>query len=120
MLGCYIGYSAIIFLTYALCYKKINKFAGHIKMAKLLKAHYVVGTIAMILAIVHAFINMNEISVNFGIISLLFMICGFTTGILMKIFKGRKRNPVLYAHIASAIFALIAVAFHVIEYYILA
>ena len=120
MLSCYIGYSAIIFLIYALCYKKINKVIGHIKMTKLLKAHYIVGTIATILAIVHAFINMSEISINLGIISLLFMICSFTTGILMKVFKCRKRNTVLYVHIACGIFMLIAVVFHVIEYYILA
>lgn len=119
MIGHYLGYVSAILFIYCLLYKKINKVFGNIKLSNLLRYHYILGSIGLILVIIHALLNISNLAITFGTISLFMFTCVFISGVVIIKSKSKRRKIAVYTHIVLSIIACIFMIYHIAENLIL-
>lgn len=114
-----IGWLAAGFMLLSFCYPvlKRTKIKG-----KHLKFHCYVGYISILLASVHAIVNLAQFSFSVGVLCIFSMLLIMISGIIMRHFgKLFSKNIAVWKwiHIALSVICAMTLIFHIIEYLIL-
>lgn len=108
----YISIAALILFIYCAFFKKINRIF-RIEYKKSLNIHVSLGILCIFLFVIHGLSGIKDIKFTFGTSALIMLIGVLISGIVLK-FRYGKRKTIYMIHVASCVFTMIFMIFHIL------